>query len=109
MHCQNRAILKLLGVCALAAAVVFPSGVRAQNTPRDTSSNPKTEQWIHVRVENKVDKEETVRVNVPVDMAVKVLPAINKEQLHNGKVHIDAAHLEDVDLRAMLDAIRTAK
>lgn len=50
-----------------------------------------------------------MRVNVPVELAVKVLPAINKEQLHNGKVHIDDAHLEDVDLRAMLDAIRTSK
>jgi hypothetical protein len=42
-------------------------------------------------------------------MAVKVLPAINKEQLHNGKVRIDDAHLNDVDLAALLDAVRTSK
>jgi hypothetical protein len=111
MHCQNRAILKLLGVCTLAAAVVLPVEVRAQNTPRDNSSASasKADQWIHVRVENKDNKEEKVRVNVPVEMAIKVLPAINKEQLHNGKVRIDDAHLNDVDLAALLDAVRTSK
>jgi hypothetical protein len=60
-------------------------------------------------VENKDEGGETVRVNVPIDMAVKVLPAIKKDNFQGGKVHIDCAHLDDVDLRAMLDAVRTAK
>ena len=95
-------------VRSLAAAVVlsccaaFPAANWAQSTS-------KGEQWIHVRVESKEDKGETVRVNVPVEMAVKVLPAIKQERLHEGKVRIDNAHLEDVDLRALLDAVRTAK
>jgi len=42
-------------------------------------------------------------------MAEKVLPAINKDNLHNGKVHIDSAYMEDVDLRALLDAIHDSK
>jgi hypothetical protein len=111
MHCQNRAILKLLSVCTLAVAVIIPVKVWAQSTPTEATpvSASKTDQWIHVRVENKDDKDETVRVNVPVEMAVKVLPAINKEQLHHGRVHIDDAHLDDVDLRALLDAIRSSK
>jgi hypothetical protein len=48
-------------------------------------------------------------VNVPVEMAERVLPAINKDKLRNGKVHIDSAHLDDVDLRTLLDAVRTSK
>jgi len=86
----------------LSACAVLPAVTLAQ-----TAS--KNDQWIHVRVESKEDKGETVRVNVPVDLAVKVLPAINKDRLHDGKVRIDNAHLDEVDLRAILDAIRNAK
>jgi hypothetical protein len=92
----------LVAGLVLSACACVPVGSLAQ-----TAS--KTDQWIHVRVESKEDKGETVRVNVPVDMAVKVLPAINKDRLHNGKVSIDSAHMEDVDLHALLDAVRTAK
>jgi WD40 repeat protein len=51
-----------------------------------------------------------VRVNVPLELAEKVLPTINKDRLHDGKVKLDLAHANnDVDLRAMVDAIRTSK
>jgi hypothetical protein len=89
------------------AAVSFAPVSLAQSTS-GTSSAAK-EQWIHVRVESTEDKGETVRVNVPVEMAEKVLPAINKDNLRNGKVHIDSAHMDDVDLRTLLDAVRTSK
>jgi hypothetical protein len=72
-------------------------------------SSSNSDQWIHVRVESREDKTETVRVNVPVDMAVKVLPAIKNKNLCDGKVHIDSGHIDDVDLHTMLDAVRTAK
>lgn len=64
---------------------------------------------MHVRVISSDAKGETVRVNVPLDLAEKVLPAINHDRLHGGKVKIDCAHMNDVDLRAMVEAIRTAK
>ena len=44
-----------------------------------------------------------------VDRAEKVLPTVNHDRLHNGKVKIDCAHVNDVDLHALVDAIRTAK
>jgi hypothetical protein len=62
-----------------------------------------------VRVIRSDAKRETVRVNVPLELAEKVLPAINHDRLHDGKVRIDCAHGRDVDLRAMVEAIRTAK
>lgn len=102
MNHLSRGFLGFTGSLALAACAFLASPALAQ-----TSS--KSDQWIHVRVESKENKGETVRVNVPVDMAVKVLPAINHNQLQGGKVHIDNAHLDDVDLRALLDAVRTAK
>jgi hypothetical protein len=84
------------------ACAFFPAASVAQDSA-------KTDQWIHVSVESKEAKGETVRVNVPIEMAEKVLPAINHENLQRGKVHIDNAHLDDVDLRALLDAVRSSK
>ena len=102
MNRLSRGFLYTAAVSALAAFALLPSALEGQNTS-------KSDQWIHVRVENKDEGGETVRVNVPIDMAVKVLPAIKHNQLHDGKVRLDCAHLDDVDLRAMLDAIRTSK
>ena len=106
MNQISRGVFKL--AASLAFATVSLSPVVLAQTASSGSSTSK-DQWIHVRVESTEDKGETVRVNVPVEMAEKVLPAINKDNLRNGKVHIDSAHLDDVDLRAMLDAVRTAK
>jgi hypothetical protein len=94
---------------ALAAATFLPTRTIAQDTTTTTASSSKSEQWIHVRVESKEDHGETVRVNVPIEMAAKVIPAINKNNLQDGKVHIDSMHTNDVDLRAILDAVRSSR
>ena len=104
-----RGLLGLGIAAALAVATFLPARTFAQDTTTTTASSSKGEQWIHVRVESKEDRGETVRVNVPVEMAAKVLPAINKDNLHDGKVRIDSAHTNDVDLRAILDAVRTSR
>jgi hypothetical protein len=106
MNRISRGVFEFAATVAFAAVFLAPVSV-AQSTS-GTSSSAK-EQWIHVRVESTEDKGETVRVNMPVKMAEKVLPAINKDKLHNGKIHIDSAHLDDVDLRTLLDAVRTSK
>ncbi|MGB7846971.1 MAG: hypothetical protein WBL63_15255 [Candidatus Acidiferrum sp.] len=102
MNHSSRGFLGYAISLVLSACVLLPPFTLAQ-----TSS--KSDQWIHVRVESKDSKGETVRVNVPVEMAEKVLPAIKHENLQAGKVRIDNAHLDDVDFRALLDAVRTAK
>jgi hypothetical protein len=63
--------------------------------------------WLHVRV---VDSGggETVNVNVPLSMAEMVLPAINQKNFHGGKISIDDADVQDVNLPMLLDAIRNA-
>ncbi len=98
----------------LAAVVLSPLGALAQSTTAPTSSSQSTastskDRWLHVRVISSDAKGETVRVNVPLELAEKVLPAINKDRLHAGKVKIDNAHMDDVDLRALVEAIRTTK
>ena len=102
MTTLSRGFLGITGSLCICACALLPIPSLAQ-------SSSKTDQWIHVRVENKEDKGETVRVNVPIEMAVKVLPAINHDKLRDGKVRIDNAHLDDVDLKTILDAVRTAK
>ncbi|HET7109074.1 MAG TPA: hypothetical protein VFI38_19830 [Candidatus Acidoferrum sp.] len=105
-----RGILGFGIAAAVAAAIFLPARTLAQETSSTTTSTGKTtEQWIHVRVESKEDRGETVRVNVPVEMAAKVLPAINKNNVHDGKVRIDSSHMNDVDLRTILDAVRTSR
>ena len=102
-----RGFLAIGSTLVLAAATFLAGAAIAQDTT--TGSSGKSEQWIHVRVESKDDHGETVRVNVPVEMATKVIPAINKNNLHDGKVHIDSIHTNDVDLRAILDAVRSSR
>lgn len=99
---------------AAAALLLIPGLALAQTPAAKTSSSPSTtsakqDRWLHVRVISSDAKGETVRVNVPLELAEKVLPAINHDRLHGGKVKIDCAHVNDVDLRAMVEAIRTAK
>jgi hypothetical protein len=102
MNHTSRGFLCFVGGTLFAASAFLPGVALAQDSA-------KTNQWIHVRVESKEDNGETVRVNVPIEMAVKVLPAINHENLQKGKVRIDSAHLDDIDLRTLLEAVRSSK
>jgi hypothetical protein len=94
-------------VLASAVALMIPVSAWAQAT--SSSSSTSSDRWLHVRVTSSDSKNETVKVNVPLEMAEKVLPAINKDRLHNGKVKIDEHEMNGVDLRTLLEAVRTAK
>ncbi len=99
------------GTLALCCSAVFSAAfLIAPTIAQETNTTAsKSEQWIHVRVESREDRNETVRVNVPVEMAEKVLPAIHHDNLHDGKVRFDSAHMNDMDLRGILDAVRNAR
>lgn len=101
---SQRALVALAAAVLLAPAVIF-----AQAPAASSGSSSTSDRWIHVRVVSKEAKGETVRVNVPLEMAEKVLPAINKDRLHNGKVRFDDSDMKGVDLKAVLDAVRTSK
>lgn len=63
--------------------------------------------YLHVKVTNPASHE-LVRVNVPLALAEKVIPAINHGELRNGKVHIGHIDADEVNVRAILDALKTA-
>jgi hypothetical protein len=105
-------IFRLTGPVLLAAASLLaaPAGALAQNkTVNVAASSSSSDRWLHVRVISTENKTESVRVNVPLEMAEKVLPAINKDRLHNGKVKFNNSEMDGVDVKALLDAVRTAK
>jgi hypothetical protein len=114
MSDRNSRFFAKTAFIAAAALILSPLGALAQSTAAPASSTQSTtsaskDRWLHVRVISSDAKGETVRVNVPLELAEKVLPAINKDRLHAGRVKIDNAHMDDVDLRALVEAIRTAK
>ena len=63
--------------------------------------------YLHVKVTNPTSHE-LVRVNVPLALAEKVIPAINHGELRDGKVHIGHIDADEVNVRAILDALKTA-
>jgi ribonuclease HI len=65
------------------------------------------ERYLHVRVSNPTTHE-LVRVNVPLSLAEKIIPAINHGQLRDGKVQIGGFSADNVNLKAILEALRTA-
>ncbi|HWZ96467.1 MAG TPA: hypothetical protein VN025_01770 [Candidatus Dormibacteraeota bacterium] len=102
-------IQKYVNTFSLTAAAVLmltPFAANAQSKASNSSSN---DRWLHVRVVSSDNKGETVRVNVPLELAEKVLPAINKDRLHNGKITIDHVDTEGIDCRALLAALKDTK
>ncbi len=102
-----------LAASLLAAGMIFAPVATAQASPSSGSgqsiSVASRDRWLHVRVTNPGKNEETVRVNVPLELAEKVLPTINKDRLHGGKVRFDDIDCHGVDLHALVDAVRTSK
>jgi hypothetical protein len=101
MNLRSTRTRLVLGGAILAVALLAGSAfkVQAQSSQR----------WLHVRVDNPDDKGEMVRVNVPIALAELLVSSVDHDQLHHGHVNIGRhADLNGVDLRAMLDAVRTS-
>ena len=84
--------------CTLAAGMVIGAG---------SAMAAGAEKYLHVNVQDP-EKSESVNVNVPISMAVKILPAIHNNNLHDGKVTIHNTEMNGVDVRTLLEAVRTA-
>lgn len=92
---RRAAVLCLLATGALAAATATMAGTGT------------TERYLHVKVDD-AKNGESVNVNVPLSLAEKILPAVNKGNLHGGKVTVGDIDTDGVDIRGILDAIRSA-
>lgn len=65
------------------------------------------QRWIHVRVESARGGNDNLSINVPIQMASAVLPAVSASQHHAGNINLQAS-VNGVDLRALLDAVRNS-
>ncbi|MGH9793577.1 MAG: hypothetical protein ACRD5G_02285 [Candidatus Acidiferrales bacterium] len=95
-----RILATLAGLVLLAAAFAAPVSAQAQS-----------EKWLHVRV-NEGPEGETVRVNVPLSLAEAILPSIKVKHFEGGKVRLEEhmrAHIEDVDIRGILEAVKNSQ
>jgi len=64
------------------------------------------ERWIHVRVLDRAAGAEQVSLNLPLSAVASALPAVEAEELSGGRLHLDDASLDGVNLREVLDALR---
>ena len=67
------------------------------------------ERWVHIKVVETGEDGERVRINIPLSLAEKVLPTINADKFCHGKVKVNELNVDEVDLRALLEAVRTAQ
>jgi ribonuclease HI len=90
---------RLIPTLALCAAILITAtlALAATNATR----------YLHVKVTNP-GSHELVRVNVPLILAEKIIPAINQGDLRDGKIHIGHMDADKVNVRAILDALKTA-
>jgi ribonuclease HI len=93
-----KTLKKIFPALALSSAILL-----AATMALAASAN----RYIHVKVTNPTTHE-LVRVNVPLILAEKVIPAINHGELRDGKVHIGNMNADNVNVRAILDALKTA-
>ena len=78
--------------------VLFAGSVLAANA---------SQRYLHVRVSS-ANKNEQVRINVPLELAEKLIPAINSGDLREGKIHVGHLSANSVNLKMILDALKTA-
>jgi hypothetical protein len=65
------------------------------------------ERYLHVRVDDATSGQK-VRVNIPLSLAVQVIPAIDHGRLRGGKVEIGHFEANGVNVKQILEALKTA-
>jgi len=90
-------------------ALVAAGPVAAPIVQAQGGAQSAAEKWLHVSVLSREANGETVRVNVPLTLIEKVLPAINKDKLRAGRVRVSEFKVEGVDIRAVFEAVKDTR
>lgn len=90
----------ILSVLALASVAALTAPAPAQELG---------ERWLHIRVDDAEGKGEKVRVNLPLSLAEKVLPAIKTAELREGRLRVGHHGVREVDFRAIVEALKTTR
>ncbi len=92
------------GIAVLAATVMMVGLANAR-----PAQAAQSDLWLHVRVDNPSDRGEMVRVNLPVAFVEKIVSSVDHDKLRHGHINIGDSDFNGVDLRSILDAVRTSK
>jgi hypothetical protein len=103
---QTRSVVSTKGRLAAAAAALLCAAFLIAKAA--TAAPAPEEKFLHVQVSDTKASGENVNVNLPLTVAEKVLPTINRGPLHNGRVMLDRDQLQGIDLPTIIDAIKTS-
>lgn len=100
-----------LAATALLLAVLLRAApvAHAAQTAAKTETTASAERWLHVAVTCKNEDGERVRVNIPISLARSVLASVQHGKLDHGIIHIENARMNDIDIRAILKAVKAAQ
>ncbi len=101
---QTRSVVSTTGRLAAPAVALLCA---AFSMARGATAAP-AEKFLHVQVSDTKANGENVNVNVPLSLAEKVLPTIDRGPLHNGRVTFDHNELQGIDMPTIIDAIKTS-
>lgn len=104
MH--TRSAVSTTGRLAAAAAALLCTAFLMAKAA--TAAPAPEEKFLHVQVSDTKTNGENVNVNLPLTVAEKVLPTINRGPLHNGRVTLDRNQLQGIDMPTIIDAIKTS-
>lgn len=65
------------------------------------------DKWLHVRVENNGADDERISVNIPLSLVERMLPLIEIDEFHKGKLDL-GGEIEGLDLRDLALALKDA-
>lgn len=105
MKLQKAGLRLAAGGLAILAATLMVAGLVSARPAQPAQS----ELWLHVRVDNPDDRGEMVRVNFPVALAEKIVASVDHDKLRHGHINIGDSDFNGVDLRAILDAVKSSK
>jgi len=90
---------------AIAASAMLCAISLATLSTRPLLAAP-ADRYLHVQVNQ--SRGENVNVNLPLSVAEKVLPTLDKGPLHQGRVTVPNDALQGIDLRATIEALRSS-
>ncbi|MEE9234743.1 MAG: hypothetical protein V3U28_04805 [Candidatus Acidoferrales bacterium] len=96
---KSKRVISLLGMLALTIGWALAPPLAAQTTPQ---------RWLHVTVDERGEDAETVRINLPLNVVEAILPTIYVDPVRGGKLKLSQLRIQQVDIRALLEAIRNA-
>ena len=91
-------------VASVALGTAFVAAMAGLATAAES-----TGRWIHIRVLERGDRQESVRVNLPLSVLQTMATAIESEHVRDGRVQFGETGLKPDQLRAMWQSVKSSR